>query len=254
MAYLVSKLGPQSGFHPVSTSTIHLSPQSTFATYESCSLHLYYTLPPLLFVDTHELAQRNASYTFRHWGNRDLEKPVHALPDEISELLIDATVKLLELDGPGGGDDEVQDSGRAIHVEVPMHLRYGAPKATSALGEGENQALYEELHVDWPKAFLWCPSSSHSKQNAQSLPEHIFSALPNSVSDNAIIPIPPHANFSSETSTITTLLLPIGNAKDLEVVEPLTALTILVCFLWLLQVSWRTATRLNANVGRPKTE
>ncbi|KAF8968829.1 PIG-X [Flammula alnicola] len=243
MAHLTSTLLPERGFHPVSRNAIRLSGPSQI--YESCTAHLYFTLPPVLFVDTHELAQRESSYSFNHWGTRDLERPVHALPDEVSDLLINAKVS----EGLELGSEE--EEGKTLYIEVPMHLRYGKPKRPT--NGGKQSKPYELLRVEWPQAFLHCPSSFQIDHlpSLPSLPAHILSALPSSKSGNILIPIPPHANFSSETHN--TLILPLGTLDDLSFVEPITALTILACFLWLLRVSWKIATRLNVNSQRPKT-
>ncbi|KAF9562881.1 hypothetical protein CPC08DRAFT_357066 [Agrocybe pediades] len=246
MAYLLSNLLPRKGSHPVSTTTIHLPSPST--PYESCSLHVYYALPPLLFVDTHELAQRSASYTFRHWGTKDIEKPVHALPDEISELLINV---------PAGTTttmvNNAEEGGKDVHVEVPMHLRYGAPKSSSGTldDDGETRS-YEQLRVDWPKGFMLCPYSSNVRWSKQALtlPAHVLAALPGSQDGNIIVAIPPQADAFEAYDTLT---LPVGNTKDIAFVESLTALTILACFIWLVKASWRTAKRLNTDSQRLKT-
>jgi len=148
MTYITSTLQPREGFHPVSISSLHFPRLNS--SWGLCSLYLHYTLPPLLFVDTHELAQRNASYTFRHWGSRDLEKPAHALLDEPSELLVNLNFQkgILEREG---------EAERMLVVEVPMHLRYGAPKAP--ITEGRQQEPYEQIRVDLPQAFFRCPAS-----------------------------------------------------------------------------------------------
>ncbi len=150
MSYLNSSLLPQRGAHPVSANIIHLAGASRL--YNACTLHLLYTLPPLLFVDTHELAQRDASYASEHWGTRDLERPVHALPDEPSELLL--TVRIPE----AGADSDAPDT--VVRVEVPMHLRYGAPKAPDR-SEMEKTKPYLPLEVEWPRAFLRCPTRTY---------------------------------------------------------------------------------------------
>ncbi|KAF8174889.1 hypothetical protein BJ912DRAFT_41325 [Pholiota molesta] len=110
MAYFTSNLLPLLGAHPTSTSIIHLPSLSN-----SCSLHLYFSLPPVLFLDTHELSQRNSSYSFEYRGTRDLERPVHALPEEESELLVNVKIPA----GFGGNADE--DEATIVRVEVPMH-------------------------------------------------------------------------------------------------------------------------------------
>lgn len=152
MSYIKSELNPKKGFHPTSTSTIHLPPPWT--AYESCSLHLHYTFPPLVFVDTHELTERGKYYTFSHWGSRDLEKPVHALPSEPSELLVNVEL-------PSEEEWDMVD-GETIRVEVPMHLRYGTPRSTRSkeADEETKREPYEKIQVNWPKAFLLCPSTT----------------------------------------------------------------------------------------------
>ncbi|KJA17879.1 hypothetical protein HYPSUDRAFT_45882 [Hypholoma sublateritium FD-334 SS-4] len=237
MSYLNSTLLPQRGAHPVSTSIIHLV--GTLQLYGACTLHLLYTLPPLLFVDTHELAQRDASYAFEHWGTRDLERPVHALPNELSELLL--TVRLPE----AGADIDVPET--VVQVEVPMHLRYGAPKRS---GVAQTKP-YLPLEVEWPQAFLRCRTSiPNHPPSSLSLSEHVSSALP-SIHESILLAIPPHSSFSA--APWSPLVIPLGNPQDLSVVEPLTALTILATFFWLLRVSCKVAHRLNSAVKRPKT-
>ena len=155
MAYFISEVKPTKGFHPISTSTVQLPRPSSL--YRSCSLHLYYTLPPLVFVDTHELTERSSYYTYSHWGSRDLEKPVHALPDVSSEVLLNVPIP--------AQDEWDNDEGETISVEMPMHLRYGSPRSTRSREDADEKAKtqpYEEIHLDWPKAFFLCPSTSVS--------------------------------------------------------------------------------------------
>jgi len=144
MAYFTSDLQPTQGFHPTSSNQVLLpGPKSL---YSSCTLHLYFTLPPLVFVDTHELAQRSGFYKYNHWGSRDIEKPTHALPNEHSEVLIN----VIDL------EDAFDEAGGPIGVEVPMHLRYGTPRPSTKT-QASQDTLYDKIHVDWPQAFLLCP-------------------------------------------------------------------------------------------------
>lgn len=272
MAYLISKTGPIKGFHSVSSTTIYLPSPYNHHHYDQCSLYIYYTLPPLLFVDTHELSQRNESYTFSHWGSRDLEKPGHALPDEVSELLVNVRLPLFEADtsvkvNVDGGEEQ---EGRMIHVEVPMHMRYGLPK--TADGSDPEQGLYERIRVDWPQGFFRCPPTSNvllyfvrfsgidgyicdsallKTKTSMTVPPHILATFP-SQANHVLIPIPPHVNFSS-SETFTDLYLPLGNTEDLAFVEPITALTILACCFWVFRMAFKTFSRLNNQTRRPKT-
>ena len=138
MSYITTKVFPTQGFHPISTNVVHFSSLSSLG---QCSLHLYFKLPPLLFVDPHELAQRNVTYTFNHWGSRDLEKPVHALPEAErgSDVLLNVRLP-----------PSIDDDGKLwnVTVELPMHLRYGVPAPL--------QKPYDHVRVDTPIAFLLC--------------------------------------------------------------------------------------------------
>jgi hypothetical protein len=95
-----------------------------------------------------------AHYKFSHWGSRDLEKPVHALTNEPSEILVNVEIPAaLEWD---------EFDGESVHVEVPMHLRYGTPRSTRSRQEHDmdQSEPYEKIQVDWPMAFFLCPSTS----------------------------------------------------------------------------------------------
>ncbi|KAF8154167.1 PIG-X [Crassisporium funariophilum] len=239
MSSFTTHLSPTQGFHPAAISKITF-PSSALS---SCSLHLHFALPPLLFVDPHELTERSLSYLYNHWGSRDLEKPVHALPgnEQDSEVLL--TVKLLE------HDDDSQQSGFVTStVELPMHVRYGVP--VNRFGE-EN---YAHVHVSWPSVFLQCSSSSPLANTTGQgptppLPYHVLSTLSAVTPSNLIIPIPPRLSHLSSPAqepgfAHNNISIPLGSRLDLLVVEPGTAFTVLVCFSWLALASLKAALRL----------
>jgi hypothetical protein len=155
MSYITTNIHPSQGFHPVSSNVVHFSTGSSSLV--QCSFHLYFKLPPLLFVDPHELAQRNNTYTFNHWGSRDLEKPVHALPEAErgSDVLLN-----VRLSPPSIDDDRkpfVEETGSvswSMTVDLPMHLRYGVPSPISSTSKAGKS--YDHVHVDTPIAFLLC--------------------------------------------------------------------------------------------------
>ena len=140
--YITTNIYPSQGFHPVSSNVVHISAGSS--SLEQCSLHLYFKLPPLLFVDPHELTQRNSSYTVNYWGSRDLEKPVHALPESErnSDVLLNVRVSLSI------------DDGWNMTVDLPMHLRYGVPAPISSTSNSGKS--YDHVQVETPIAFLLC--------------------------------------------------------------------------------------------------
>jgi hypothetical protein len=143
---ITSHLHPAHGFHPSSITTLTLLNH-----HQNCTIHLYYTLPPQIFVDPHELALRRASYAYRHWGSTELEKPAHALDRgeaDTEVLIIFEDAKFLV-----GVDSTDTAAQREVMVDVPMHLRYGRPSASGG---------YEEVQLRWPTAFLLCPSDLSS--------------------------------------------------------------------------------------------
>lgn len=235
MSYIATNVIPSQGFHPISTNVVHFSTSSS--SLGQCSLHLYFKLPPLLFVDPHELAQRIVTYTFNHWGSRDLEKPVHALPEAErgSEVLLNVRL-------PSSIDEDGKLPGSVsgnVTVELPMHLRYGVPVPL--------EKPYDNVWVDTPVAFFLCKTSptlaDSPTQLPPSLPLHVIASLPKAP-PNIFIPIPAHLSGKADSSHMNTITLPLGSISDLPLVELGTALTIIICFFWLARESWNTSVRL----------
>src|SRR6266550_3936749 len=126
MATLTSVLHPDDGFHPTATTTFQIPTE-----FEQCTVHLVYTLPPLVFVDKYELANHHESYSFDFWGTSNLEYPVFAVEQSDSILLVNVK--------------------QGTEVRVQLHLRYGKP------GDG-----FDETRLSWPAGFLACPVSGES--------------------------------------------------------------------------------------------
>ena len=126
MATLTSVLHPDHGFHPTATTTLQIP-----AEFDQCTVHLVYTLPPLVFVDKYELANHHESYSFDFWGTSNLEYPVFAVEQSDSILLVNVK--------------------QGAEVRVPLHLRYGKP------GDG-----FDEARLSWPAGFLACPAFGES--------------------------------------------------------------------------------------------
>ncbi|KAF8871350.1 hypothetical protein BD779DRAFT_1478292 [Infundibulicybe gibba] len=82
-----------SGFHRTISVTIpHLT-----ADHDDCTCHIYLALPAAMFVDPYELALYHEIFTFEYWGTRDLERPVAAVSQADSLVLIKS--QLGKLDG-----------------------------------------------------------------------------------------------------------------------------------------------------------
>jgi hypothetical protein len=138
LVLLSSTLTPTRGFHTTSTTRLLLRGSQA----HSCRLHLYFDLPAQLFVDPYELDHRRGSYTFERFGGGNLEAPVFAPgAGGPSGLLLNVTV-------PEGGGDSSRNDNDILNIEVPLHARYGIPKA-----DGE---LIDEVVLPPPEAFWAC--------------------------------------------------------------------------------------------------
>ncbi|RXW13897.1 hypothetical protein EST38_g11960 [Candolleomyces aberdarensis] len=127
-----SSLSPPYGAHPTIVTDVQ-APGDTESS--ACSLYLHYSLPPILFVDPYELDMRQQQYTvvgLKGKGARELEKPVHALPDEDGIEVILKTDSVVE------------------QVQLPIHVRYGKPTFNTS---------YVVQPLDAPTVVLACSSS-----------------------------------------------------------------------------------------------
>ena len=137
MAQLTSSIYPAYGYHRTSLTRILYTDLELLGHTTNCTLHLHFTLPPLIFIDPYELANYEESYTFRHWGTPNLELPVTAVPQESASLLL--TVKTIQSDVE-------------LEVKLPFHVRYGDVTRASSTG-------YESTEIERPTGFLACPRS-----------------------------------------------------------------------------------------------
>jgi hypothetical protein len=145
MSICSSSLSSSHGFHPKLVVNVTLPSLPN----ESCASHIFFTLPPLVFIDKFE-------FPFRHrvWGNPDLELPVHALESQ------DSTFVMIDLGHTAAGESL---------LEIPLHLRYGQARS----GGG-----YETVQLEDPIFFTSCPGdgseSSLRKSSKIRMPEHYF--------------------------------------------------------------------------------
>jgi hypothetical protein len=126
-----SSLGPSQCFHTVITTQV-IEPQWP----TECSLHMFFALPPHIFVDPYELASRQPAYTSIILGNANLELPIAAVPQADSGILLN-----ISLPARSAADMNVT-------IDVPLHCRYGEPKLV---------AHRQDFGID-PPVVLWaCP-------------------------------------------------------------------------------------------------
>ncbi|OCH95220.1 hypothetical protein OBBRIDRAFT_809924 [Obba rivulosa] len=205
------------GFHVVHTTRVVLD-----APCPECSLHLVHDLPPHVYVDPYELAQR-PGFTFTLEGSSDLELPVFAVDPAGSVLL-------LTVDVPSKNTTE-------LSVNVPLHARYGTPVADSG-------SPYETIPLKEPLGFWACPATGEH----HAPPDALAPYIPEDAFKDSILTVIPH-NASSSPVQLT---IPVGRVADLAFVDIGTFGTMLFMFLYLATVALRTARRLHT--PRPKTE
>lgn len=125
------------GFH--FTLTTHLAPRP-HPPADNCTLHLLHALPPDVYADQYELAQRPGLSASSLTGASDLELPVGAV-DEGGSLLLLAV------------PEETQGSGELV-FDVPLHARYGRPSLRGG---------FRTIQLEPPVGFWACPESNLSE-------------------------------------------------------------------------------------------
>ncbi|KAJ6543540.1 PIG-X, partial [Mycena vulgaris] len=199
-----SALVQANSFHPTLLTNVEVFEIDT------CGLHIYYALPPLIFIDPYELANYRSSYSFQHIEPSNLELPPAALEQSGSSLLLTVSVPR---------------RGGTIDAEVPLHVRYGTTSANRSL------ALFQTAELQSPYVLLSCPQSLPHKDTV-TVPAEFQQLFNPAVS--RIVPIAPHAPDS-----VGIVHTPIGIADDLAVVEIGTATIIALSFCYLLNAMLR---------------
>ncbi|SJL09982.1 uncharacterized protein ARMOST_13364 [Armillaria ostoyae] len=204
MASLSSTIHPSYGFHPTVTTNFH-----GISVEPSCSLFLLLTLPPLVFVDPYELANYKDSYTFRHAGPSNLELPVSAI-------------------GPSNSHVFVNVSRRAVKegsLQIPLHLRYGDVSVDG----------FQAVDVSVPEGYVICEGRADSDAGSY-IPEG-FTAFFRQSNISRLSP-------SLASDAVFHVQAPVGRPDDASQVELGTAVTILLCFAYLVYTLYKTALRL----------
>lgn len=193
----------------------------------------------------------------------DLEKPVHAVPNSDTDILIN-----LLCPPPISFADVNKEM--EVSVEVPLHARYGVPiSGESFSGRTGN---YHDIVLGFPEAFMaystydgpWservqsgsCSSHFYSyffkgsplaeqAQGSSTPPPYLSEAQLHQVGlapkSTRFVPIP-----LSSSAGPHQIRIPVGSWGDLFVVQCGTALVILVSSAWVLFTATRTAIRLSS--------
>lgn len=139
------------GFHFTLSTTVTVPAPHTL---DSCSFYLLYDLDPHVYADQYELAQR-PGYTSLLWGTSDLERPVSAVDQKGTVLLITA--------------DNIHVARKEMFnftLDVPLHARYGRP--TQFL-----DTSFHHIDLTRPIGFFAC--NLHSESELSHFRTHIFS-------------------------------------------------------------------------------
>ncbi|KAF8273868.1 PIG-X [Lactarius quietus] len=224
---LSSTLTPTKGFHTSSTTHLVIRGSRT----HSCALHLYFDLPAQLFADPYELDHRRGSYTFERFNPGNLEAPVFAPgAGGPSGLLLDVIV-------PEGDRGESREDNNILSIEVPLHARYGVPKK-----DGE---LIDEVVLPPPQAFWACPQehadgdgNGGEHMQVPDVLHKVVEFAPALKRASKFILIP-----HSEAVQAQTFRVPVGNARDIALVETGTVVVVLLAFMYLLRTIVRVSRR-----------
>ncbi|KAI8998942.1 hypothetical protein BD414DRAFT_433285, partial [Trametes punicea] len=218
-----------SGFHFAITTTVSI-PASPDAAKRK--IHLVHDLDPHVYADQYELAQR-PGYSAVLWGTTDLEKPVSAVPQNGSVLLLTADTSHLL---PGQSAD--------IILEVPLHARYGRPVA----GVHQNQAFYR-VPLKRPVGFLAEGLHTTHVTATTEMPEVL---RPYASLDGW--PSPPLSLIRDiSTADPLEIVLPVGVLDNLAWVDAGTAVVMITMFFYLMHASVKTARRISTKIST-KTE
>ncbi|RPD65793.1 hypothetical protein L226DRAFT_566309 [Lentinus tigrinus ALCF2SS1-7] len=211
-ASLSSSISTQ-GFHFTVSTTVNVA---SWQESGQCSLHVLHDLDPHVYADQYELAQR-PGYTSALWGSSDLERPVSAVDQAGSVLLLTADSSHLF---PGQAAN--------ITLEVPLHARYGRPVAGA-------QDAYHMIELKRPVGFFAC-SLDHVTPVPDALRQYTSLSGWPSLSLSLIPDTSPRAGLK--------MVVPVGKLDDLPWVDVGTAAVMITMFFYLLVASIRTARRL----------
>lgn len=187
---------------------------------ETCSLHVYLTLPSAIFPDKYQLSApnfliSNNLHSIRSvYGDTDLEAPIWAIKKWGSAMLV-------ELAPPPSGP---KTSGRSWYADIPLHLRYLPPNS-------EGKAY---LDVPWPVVFWACVAEEGTK-------------MTNSPFDRANLGydglfgprtmfyhITPDASNKTRPNLFERLEIPVMPVDKSDWIQSGTVLVILLGFIWIL--------------------
>jgi len=180
----------------------------------ACSLHLLYTLPARSFIDPYELQNYKDVYTFKYWGTSSLELPVTAVDPNDAVLLLNISLPI--------------STPFNVTLDVPLHIRYGQSSKSSEPSD-------IDVKIPAASGFWTCPLGWQALTTQSALPAQLSGKF--DASELTIIPL--RSSISAQI-----VQAPVGDLADLNRVEVGIAVVVLIAFFYLVDISFRTASRL----------
>jgi len=204
-------VNPARGFHATLSSQIQTSTIP-----KNCSLCVALSLPASCFVDPHELALYDA-FSFTIDNSPDLEQPAHSVSSDRLSLFIHAHVPPASL----------IDS--SFSLDVPIHVRYPAPG---------RPALHSDVTVaiPWPEVY-WTCNDSWERRRIDGLTTHQNGCHESDAL--RVLSIKPHTE-----ENIVTIAVPSLRTDYTREVESLTALVVMVGYVYVVLLACRSVQRL----------
>ncbi|KAG0167671.1 protease B nonderepressible form, partial [Apophysomyces sp. BC1021] len=198
-----STLVAKDSLHPVIRS--NLSFNTTFPRTQ-CALDVIYELPPSVFVDPNQLADRKSMLgQATILGETDLEVPLESVKDSRGSIVV--------LREPS-----------TYPVDLPIHLRYQKPSNTP----------YRDIVIKPPVAGWTCLSTPtlHQRIPLPPLPEKWLRTTPAMFE-----------SFHSTDAADLQLKVPVGNEQEINMIEIGTTICVILCTLWVSVSVWKAVTR-----------
>ncbi|KAI8987781.1 PIG-X [Mycotypha africana] len=198
-----------------------------------CHLDIVYVLPPSVFVDPYQLRDLVSTIgTATVIGEHDLELPLEKIKDERGSIVFLRQHHVKP----------------AIHLELPLHLRYQQPS---------NNKESQSITIQAPYAGWTCGGDSNESSYPTPLREK-YSLL----ADLPLTAATTTARFTALTNSVSStppleLYVPVGRGKDRSLVFIGTFLIVVLCTLWIIRsvvASLRKRKRLDAKGKRRRSE
>ncbi|KAA1469574.1 hypothetical protein DENSPDRAFT_835223 [Dentipellis sp. KUC8613] len=209
---LKAHITSSSGFHTTFIQNVFLP-----SPLPSCTWHIFLRLPSQLFIDPYELRHYHYFYSFNTSGYSNLESPAFASTVNDSALMLHVL-----LDGRLNND---------IHMQVPLHVRYGQPSYRSYKEPGTIS-----VSIPTPTVFRACTQFDNRQGSVPDTIDdvlHFFPALLNHQSLRL---------YAHDTGTqrqhMHDIVIPVGNLMVAITAEACTLGLLFIIFIYFVYVAF----------------